>query len=25
VKQAELDDFNSYVTPLEVEWYMGAI
>jgi glutamine synthetase len=25
VKQAELDDFNSYVTPLEIEWYMGAI
>lgn len=25
VKQAELDDFNSYVTPLEIEWYMGAL
>jgi glutamine synthetase len=25
VKQAELDEFNSYVSPLEVEWYMGAI
>ena len=25
VKQAELDDFNSHVTPLEIEWYMGAI
>lgn len=25
VKQAELDDFSSYVTPLEIEWYMGAL
>lgn len=25
VKQAELDDFNSYVTPLEIEWYLGPI
>jgi glutamine synthetase len=25
VKQAELDDFNSYVTPLEVEWFMGPL
>ena len=25
VKQAELDDFNSYVTPLEMQWYLGAI
>ena len=25
VKQAELDEFNSYVTPLEMEWYLGAI
>jgi glutamine synthetase len=25
VKQAELDDFSSHVTPLEIEWYMGAI
>jgi glutamine synthetase len=25
VKQGELDDFNSYVSPLEIEWYMGAL
>jgi glutamine synthetase len=25
VKQAELDDFNSYVTPLEIEWYLGPL
>ncbi len=25
VKQAELEEFNSYVTPLEIEWYLGAI
>ena len=25
VKQSELNEFNSYVTPLEIEWYMGAI
>jgi glutamine synthetase len=25
VKQAELDDFSSYITPLEIEWYLGAI
>ncbi len=25
VKQAELDAFSSYVTPLEIEWYLGAI
>lgn len=25
VKQAELDDFNSYVTPLEIDWFMGPI
>ena len=25
VKRAELDDFNSYVTPLEVEWFMGPL
>ena len=25
VKQAELDDFNSYVSPLEISWYLNAI
>lgn len=25
VKQAELEDFSSYVTPLEIEWYLGPI
>jgi len=25
VKQAELDAFNSYVTPLECAWYLGAL
>jgi glutamine synthetase len=25
VKQGELDEFNSYVTPLEMQWYLGAI
>ena len=25
VKQGELDDFNSYITPLEIEWYLGAL
>jgi glutamine synthetase len=25
VKQGELDDFDTYVTPLEIEWYMGAL
>ena len=25
VKRAELDNFNSYVTPLEVAWYLGAL
>jgi glutamine synthetase len=25
VKQGELDDFNTHVTPLEIEWYMGAL
>lgn len=25
VKQAELDEFNSYVSPLEIAWYMGAV
>jgi glutamine synthetase len=25
VKRAELDDFNSYVTPLECAWYLGPL
>ncbi len=25
VKQAELDDFNSHVTPLEIAWFMGPL
>ena len=25
VKQAELDAFNSHVTPLEIDWYMGPL
>jgi glutamine synthetase len=25
VKQGELDEFNSYVTPLEMQWYLGAV
>ena len=25
VKRAELEDFNSYVTPLEVAWFMGPL
>jgi glutamine synthetase len=25
VKRAELEDFDSYVTPLEVAWFMGAL
>jgi glutamine synthetase len=25
VKQAELDDFNTYVSPLEIEWYLGPL
>jgi glutamine synthetase len=25
VKQCELEEFHSHVTPLEVDWYMGAI
>lgn len=25
VKQAELDEFNSHVSPLEIDWYMGAV
>jgi glutamine synthetase len=25
VKRAELEDFNSHVTPLEVAWYMGPL
>ena len=25
VKQAELQEFDSYVTPLEMQWYLGAI
>jgi glutamine synthetase len=25
VKQGELDEFNSYLTPLEMQWYLGAI
>jgi glutamine synthetase len=25
VKQGELDEFNSHVTPLEMQWYLGAV
>jgi glutamine synthetase len=25
VKRAELEDFDSHVTPLEVAWFMGAL
>jgi glutamine synthetase len=25
VKRAELDEFNSYVSPLEIEWYLGPL
>lgn len=25
VKQAELEDFNSYLSPLEISWYLNAI
>jgi glutamine synthetase len=25
VKQAEMEDFNSYVTPLEVDWFLGPL
>lgn len=25
VKQGELDEFNSHVSPLEIEWYMGPL
>lgn len=25
LKQAELDNFNSYITPREIEWYLGPL
>ena len=25
VKRGELEDFDSYVTPLEMQWYLGAV
>jgi len=25
VRQGELEEFNSYLTPLEMQWYLGAI